>query len=134
MLRTATSRQVELQGMQQMLCANHEADLVLMLHAPLDHGHRCSTDSNLSHVVLTRWQLVKENLSFDRGQRCKHKISCLQRMQLTCNTHGHPNICCCQGRCIIDAVTNVQNWTIPLAILRYLWNVPHIMFATAAVY
>jgi hypothetical protein len=55
MLRTATSRQVKLQGMQQMLCANREADLVLMPHAPLDHGHRCSTDSNLSHVVLTRW-------------------------------------------------------------------------------
>jgi len=71
MLRTATSRQVKLQGMQQMLCANREADLVLMPHAPLDHGHRCSTDSNLSHVVLTRWELVKENLNFDGGQRCK---------------------------------------------------------------
>lgn len=46
------SRQVELQGMQQMLCANREADLVLMPHAPLDHGHRCSSESNFSHVVV----------------------------------------------------------------------------------
>lgn len=52
MLRTATSRQVELQGMQQMLCANREADVVLMPQTPLDHGHRCSSDSNLSHVVV----------------------------------------------------------------------------------
>lgn len=62
-----------------------------------------------------------------------HRISCLQQMQLTCNTHGHPNVCCCQGRCIIDAVTNVQNWTMPLAVLQYLWNVTQAMFATAVV-
>lgn len=54
-------------------------------------------------------------------------------MQLTCNTHGHPNICCGQGRCIIDAVTNMQDWTMPLAVLCHLCSMPQVIFATAAV-
>ncbi len=48
----------------------------------------------------------------------------LGKGRLTCNTHGYPNICCCQGWCIIDTITNVHNRAIALAVQGHLHNMP----------